>query len=118
MYIVTSPYHPTGMSSPRDVLNRSLVRSAVEKQGPQPRTTRPPAADVYERDAAAILVPGMSRRDALAAVHRRMALEATAQDTHETTFRIAFSPKYTSLTVTFESDRLVSYKLINGSKEV
>ena len=99
------------MSSPTP---RARIRSAVEQQGPQPRTTRPPVADVYERDSAAILVPGMSRRDALAAVHRRMALDVISQDAHEATFRIAFSPKYTSLAVTFASDRLVSYELING----
>jgi len=74
--------------------------------------------DVYERESASILVPGMSRRDALAAVHRRMALDVIAQDPREATFRITYSAIYTSLAVSFESDRVISYKLINGSEEV
>jgi hypothetical protein len=72
--------------------------------------------DVYEREAEALIVPDMSRREVIAAVQKRMALEVDTAAASQIVFRIEHSTIYRSLVVDLVSGHVAGYRLTNGSE--
>jgi|GEM_PF-6950693 len=112
------------MSSPRDVMpddTRKALHDAVAK-APVAQSTGPAELDVYRREAAALLTPGLPRDQAAQRIEARMALEPV-EGTGESAcvmWPIVQSLKYNRLDVHFHNDALVSWdlRIINGAAGV
>ena len=97
-----------------DDQSRLAIHKAVASNVSQLSAVARPVIDVYSREAAALLSPGLAHRDVLIRVSDRMGLEPvhSKQTQCVKEWEITQSTKYTHLRVSYESDRLVSWELV------
>lgn len=102
------------MSSLPDVMDED-TRQAVHRALDDAVRPAARAFDVYEREAHAWLVPGLSRSEAVSRVEREMALQQTEPGLNANcvTFCIDHSSKHSHLELTFSGSTLAHYSFIS-----
>ena len=93
---------------------RLAIHKAVASNAAQIAAVARPVIDAYSRDAAALLTPGLSRRDVLIRVSQRMGLEPvqSKQSKSLQEWAITQSTKYSHLRVSYDGDGLASWELV------
>ena len=112
------------MSDDDDAVPIQEVRQAVHRaatsvieQSVTSAAPRPSMPDPYQREASALLAPGMHYDEVVRRVTTRMGLAAEAPDGSTQIWYIKQSAKWIALEVEFENQKLLSWSLlrINGT---
>ena len=98
-----------------DDKSRLAIHKAVASNAANISTAASPTIDAYSRDAAALLIPGLSHRDVLACVSQRMGLAPVQNKKSDTIqeWEITQSTKYSCLRVAYDNNFLASWQLVH-----